>query len=162
MLIGRMNRYLSRHLPDDSYVTLVAVVLDPDTGALECINAGHPPAMICAEDGTLRRLQSGRNLALGMWETTSFERQTDRLEDDEILILYTDGLSEGLDEQRDPTAWALWQGVSQFVQHDARDPLTGLANELRRMLRQARGAKIATDDAAFILARTSRLGRRAA
>jgi pSer/pThr/pTyr-binding forkhead associated (FHA) protein len=157
MLIGRMNRYLSRHLPDDSYVTLVAVVLDPHTGALECINAGHPPAIICGQDGTLRRLQCGKNLALGMWETTTFERQIDRLEDDEILILYTDGLSEGVDEQRDPTAWALWQGVSQFVQHDARDPLTGLADELRRMLRQARGAKLATDDAAFILARTSRL-----
>jgi hypothetical protein len=155
-LVCRMNRYLCSHLPDHAYVTLVAVLIDPKTGRFECVNAGHPPAMVCAEDGTLRRLQSARNVALGMWPTP-FETEDDCLAPGEILILYTDGLSDSVDSERESTDPTLWEAVAGVVRDRGHDPFHGLADELKRRLYDGRTARFATDDAAFLLARASRI-----
>ncbi len=45
-LMASLNRYLCHTLSSESFVTMVAVAIDPRTGELECVNAGHPPALL--------------------------------------------------------------------------------------------------------------------
>jgi hypothetical protein len=47
-ILDRLNRHLCEYLPDDSFVTMVSCAIDPKTGEMEYVNAGHPPAFVQA------------------------------------------------------------------------------------------------------------------
>lgn len=153
-LVSRMNRYLSRHLPEDSFVTLAAVALDPHTGLIECINAGHLPVLIARPDGDVRALQSASNLALGMLEEVPFVPEYSQLGEDEVLLMYTDGLVELMDADRQPLGPERFrEGVGRTVAHSNGTAVKALDKVLRSMIEDHRRAQLPTDDAAFLIAR---------
>ena len=92
--IERVNRHLCDWLPPHSFVTMVAVAVDPETGEIECVNAGHPPVLVVDRDGDLRALQSAENPALGHDPTRMEPRSATLLEFGDVLAMYTDGLTE--------------------------------------------------------------------
>jgi serine phosphatase RsbU (regulator of sigma subunit) len=154
MLMSRMNRYLSGHLPEDSFVTLAAVALDPQTGLIECINAGHLPVLIARPDGDVRALQSASNLALGMLEEVPFVPEYSQLGADEVLLMYTDGLVELMDADRQPLGPERFrEGVGRTVALSDGGPVNALDKALRSMIEDHRRARLPTDDAAFLIAR---------
>ena len=91
-LMRRLNDYLDLMLPDDSFVTMVAIVIHDQTGEIECINAGHPAPMILSSSG-VRELQVGVNPPLAM-DQHPLIWANDSIRTGDLLVLYTDGLSE--------------------------------------------------------------------
>jgi pSer/pThr/pTyr-binding forkhead associated (FHA) protein len=155
-LVSQMNRYLTRHLPEDSFVTLAAVALDPKSGLIECVNAGHPPVLIARPDGDVRALQCASNLALGMLDDASFAPEYSQLLEDEVLLMYTDGLVELLDANRRPLGMERFRsGVGRTVAQSGGAPVKALETALRAMIDDHRRAHLAVDDAAFLIARRS-------
>ena len=67
-LMAGLNRYLCQTLAAESFVTMVAVAVDPATGEFECVNAGHPPALLLSPGGDPRELQSAANMPLSCEE----------------------------------------------------------------------------------------------
>ncbi|NEB78825.1 serine/threonine-protein phosphatase, partial [Streptomyces sp. SID14478] len=72
--------------------------LDPDSGHFTVANGSHPPPLLVSEDGSARFLEvRGRGIGYplagseGLWH--------DRLAPGDLLVLYTDGLTES---RRDP------------------------------------------------------------
>jgi hypothetical protein len=65
-MLERLDTHLGAYLPEDSFVTLVAVAFDPASGALECVNAGHLAPIVVDARGRVRRLQAAENPALGL------------------------------------------------------------------------------------------------
>jgi sigma-B regulation protein RsbU (phosphoserine phosphatase) len=92
-LMERVNRHLCEFLPEHSFVTMVAAVVDTATGEMECVNAGHPPLFVVGLDGSLAELQAAENPPLGI-ATVTMVSQRARLERGHVLAMYTDGLSE--------------------------------------------------------------------
>jgi len=92
-IMEHMNNYLCDMLPDDSFVTAVGVTIDRDSGEMECVNAGHPPAMVVDAGGVVRELQSSQNAPLG-FIPGPMEPEHDRIEAGAVLALFTDGLTE--------------------------------------------------------------------
>jgi len=74
--------------------TVVYLVLDPATGALEFTCAGHPPPLVVSAAGEAAYLEGGRSLPLGVSFGTPFATGTATLTPDSTLVLYTDGLVE--------------------------------------------------------------------
>jgi phosphoserine phosphatase RsbU/P len=151
-LVERVNRHLCDWLPPHSFVTMVAVAIDPATGAIECVNAGHPPVLVVDRDGDLRALQSEVNPALGMIQTT-MESERTVLEFGDVLAMYTDGLTE----LRDPSKEMLGQerlgeGFSRICAARPGDGSADIAEALRRMLDEFGGDQLPEDDRAFLLA----------
>ncbi|WP_068269605.1 ATP-binding SpoIIE family protein phosphatase, partial [Aldersonia kunmingensis] len=75
--------------------TVCVVLLDPDTGALEYCTAGHPPPLVVSTSGNSRYLPATGAGPVGVggeFLSTSIGR--DRLADDELVLLYTDGILE--------------------------------------------------------------------
>jgi serine phosphatase RsbU (regulator of sigma subunit) len=98
-LMRSLSTYLGTSLSDESFVTMVAVAVDPATGAVECVNAGHPPALLLVEPGKDPvPLASGSNLPLGLDPTEELEVHSHQMGPGSLMALYTDGLTEQTDE----------------------------------------------------------------
>jgi sigma-B regulation protein RsbU (phosphoserine phosphatase) len=93
-LVAQANRIFSESTPASSYATLVAGTLSP-SGRVTLCNAGHCPPLVSRERGVERVAATG--VPLGLFSTSRFAVVQFDLEPDDLLFLYTDGLSEAMD-----------------------------------------------------------------
>jgi phosphoserine phosphatase RsbU/P len=155
-LVDHLNDYLSLHLPDASFVTLLAVVIDPRSGQLQCINAGHPSAVVISSDGEVRWLQTERNVAVGMMDDASFEMETTTFSPNDTLLMFTDGAFEGFDEASNWSAEKVVASLAHHVEHAPMASSSALANQLTSTLTSMRGAHFRADDTTLLIARYPR------
>jgi hypothetical protein len=100
-LINRLNVQISRHAPSSRFITLQFVSLDPATGDLVAVNAGHLPTLIRRRNGEFDRLSEG-GIALGMFDNSQYSAQRARLEPGDLLVLYSDGITEAESPSGEP------------------------------------------------------------
>ena len=92
--LGAVNRYLADNTPSNRFVTLFYAELDPATGALSFINAGHNPPLIAhGSDGTLEQLGAG-GLPLGILPDYDYREGRTQLRAGDVLVVYSDGVTE--------------------------------------------------------------------
>lgn len=91
--VGAVNRYLADNTPANRFVTLFYAELDPLTGSLSFINAGHNPPIIAHEGGTLEHLAAG-GLPLGIVPDFDFREGRTQLRPGDVLVAYSDGVTE--------------------------------------------------------------------
>lgn len=152
-LVERINRYLCRYLPNHSFVTLLAVALDPRTGELEVLSAGHPSAMLADPVGRVWSLDLGHNVGLGLMDC-HFVAESYVLKPDELLFMYTDGLTEASNEHHVALGTQrLAELVSGAIAVRAGIDPAGIKEALLSGLRSHRGSRLASDDTTFLLAR---------
>jgi sigma-B regulation protein RsbU (phosphoserine phosphatase) len=109
--VGAVNRYLADNTPANRFVTLFYAELDPATGALSFINAGHNPPLIArAADGTLEQLGAG-GLPLGILPDYDYREGRTQLSAGDVLVVYSDGVTETQDPQGDEFGTARLQEV---------------------------------------------------
>jgi len=97
-ILAQLNDNAREDLVDDQHVDVWAAILDPQTGAIEAVSAGHHPALVAhpSAEPVIRRL--GRpGVAIGAVTSPALRRQLvpvhDRLQPGEILVHYTAGVS---------------------------------------------------------------------
>ena len=100
-LIARLNVQVCRQAPGNRFITLFYSVMDLATGELTYVNAGHTPPLLLRENGSVQRLQDG-GVALGMFDGSSFQTGRIRLEHDDLLAIYSDGITEAENPRGDP------------------------------------------------------------
>ncbi len=75
------------------FVTAFFGILDKETGILSYCSCGHPPSIIKRKSSTIELLKTSSS-ALGLIENNDFVEETAKLDKNDILILYTDGVTE--------------------------------------------------------------------
>ena len=152
-MIQRLNQYLLDSMDRQSFVTFIGVMLDPHTGEAQCINAGHPPMLVVDPDGKVAEMPFGHNPPLGVMPM-SVQLDAAAIEPGQLVILFTDGLSElrdncgkmlGLD--------GISSRISKLYAADPAMPLRDLCEKLNHSLDEIRGSCPSTDDRTFLLAR---------
>jgi len=94
------NHRIRSDTDSEQFVTLFLGVLDPATGTLTYANAGHNPPLCLRADAEGKAqplLRTG--IPLGMFEGKSWGRESVRLAAGDVLLLYTDGITEAQNEQ---------------------------------------------------------------
>jgi sigma-B regulation protein RsbU (phosphoserine phosphatase) len=153
-MMNNLNRYLRNVLPEETFVTMAAVLLDPVSGEVEYVNAGHPPALILEPGQAPRRLEKTENMPLRLDEAEIVGRQM-RLEPGQVLVLYSDGLTEI--ELREGSAKLL--GIDGLARElgemyeSAGTSAKDLAGKLRAKLGEMLAGRDAEDDQTFLLAK---------
>ena len=84
------------------FATAFVAVLDPATGALDYVNAGHEPPAIIGAGGALRGRLTPTGPALGLMPDLAFGVANERLAPGETLFAYTDGVVDARDIQDGP------------------------------------------------------------
>ncbi len=91
---GFTNDYIARlHGRTNMFATVFLASLEPYSGALVYVNAGHEPALVIAPDGSFEELRP-TGPALGMLPDSHFTAVTRTLERGHSLFAFTDGLVE--------------------------------------------------------------------
>ena len=92
--IARANRLISADASGGMFVTLFYAQLDPVTGQLTYVNAGHDPAFLCADDQDRCTFLERTGLILGIDEDAVYTQRTIQLEPGDCILIYTDGVTD--------------------------------------------------------------------
>ncbi len=94
-LMSRLNKALLLRGLGSQFATLVYGVLSPD-GRFVYSNAGHNPPILLS-GGSVRRLTIGGPI-VGAFPDSSFEEESVQLQDGNIVVMFTDGVTEAANE----------------------------------------------------------------
>jgi sigma-B regulation protein RsbU (phosphoserine phosphatase) len=92
-LVIRLNRHLWRTTDTIHFATLFLGILDPATGRLDYVNAGHNPPYLLDGAGELDSLPA-TGPPVGMLADVAFAAESVELPPGTTLVLYSDGVSE--------------------------------------------------------------------
>jgi serine phosphatase RsbU (regulator of sigma subunit) len=94
-VMARVNVKLNETTAPDRFATLFYGVLGLKDGIFRYCNAGHNPPILCRSDGTVEYLDTG-GLVLGSFSFAEYQLGETELSEGDILVLYTDGVTEAI------------------------------------------------------------------
>ena len=95
-VLERANDLIISHTRSDLFVTVFYAILDPGTGTLTYANAGHNPPLLVRRDQDVELLRTG-GIVLGIVSPIHLEEKSVCLELGDVLVLYTDGVTDAID-----------------------------------------------------------------
>jgi sigma-B regulation protein RsbU (phosphoserine phosphatase) len=93
-LMHKINVLVYEASASNRYATFFFAAYDPKTRRLECVNAGHNPPVLL-RNGEVIRLEAGGPV-VGLLPLAPYLEQALTLEPGDLLLLYTDGISEAM------------------------------------------------------------------
>jgi serine phosphatase RsbU (regulator of sigma subunit) len=103
-VLSRVNDSLAIDIPPNMFVTCFYAILEPESGRLSYANAGHDLPYLW-HSGECEELRA-RGMPLGLMPKMSYEEKEIVLQEGDSAILYTDGLVEAHDPQREMFGFA--------------------------------------------------------
>ncbi len=97
LILERVNRNLHASTDPQHFATLFLAFYDPRTRCLRYSSGGHNPPVLRRCDGTIELLEEG-GLPLGAFDFGSYAEGEVALGSGDLLLLYTDGLTESCNE----------------------------------------------------------------
>ena len=92
-LLGLLNHQLYESTPDAKYATLFLGVYDGATRRFAYSNGGHLPPILISKDGSSHLLDCGGTV-VGLFDNLSFPEATVQLRPGDVLVAYSDGVTE--------------------------------------------------------------------
>jgi sigma-B regulation protein RsbU (phosphoserine phosphatase) len=133
-LMTRLNRWFCRNVPVTKFVSMALIRLRENAGSesvLTYANAGHCPPIVVRNGGRVETLAETGGI-LGVHEEFAYEDRTLRLSAGELVVLYTDGVTEAenrrgemfedqrlielVQSHRDDSTSAIMSGILDAVQ----------------------------------------------
>lgn len=97
-ILTHVNNELSADNESAMFVTVFLGILNVKTGEMVYTNAGHNPPYIKRADGTLQKMDAFHGPVIGAMPDLTYKQDIDTLQKDDVILLYTDGVTEALDE----------------------------------------------------------------
>jgi len=121
-IVDTINHNLSEESTAGYFVTMFVGILDLATGHLDYCNAGHEPPFISG-----RSLDVKVNLPVGAFPEWNYEGQQTQLNPGDMLFVYTDGLTEAMNDSGELLG-------REFVQQVAREHASDSARQLVELM----------------------------
>jgi phosphoserine phosphatase RsbU/P len=94
-----LNRILYRDGLPTRFASLIYAVLTPESGAVQLLNAGHMPPLVLR--GRALTVMPRGSMVLGMMPNVAFAEQRAEFEKGDTIVVYSDGVSEAMNEADD-------------------------------------------------------------
>ena len=146
-IMGELNREVCRSNGAGLFVTLFLGVLDLSTGHLRYCNAGHDHPVLVRD--TLEELPALSNLPVGTFDDFTYQAQEARVAPGTLLFLYTDGVTESKDVDRQQYGR---KRLLEALSACSREPAV-LVREIGDSVRDFAGAAEQSDDITMLAVR---------
>jgi serine phosphatase RsbU (regulator of sigma subunit) len=104
LALNAAHRRILADTETKQFVTVFYGILDAATGTVTYANAGHNPPYLFSENGSDEILEldnTGPPLGLRMFKDITWEQRTAQLAPGDVLVLYSDGITEAQDDQEE-------------------------------------------------------------
>jgi serine phosphatase RsbU (regulator of sigma subunit) len=147
------NDYTAReHGESNMFVTMFYGLLEPNTGTLAYVNAGHnPPLIMSITDGSVFEL-GGESTALpiGIIEGQTYEAVQTTLEVGDTLVAFSDGVTEAMNTAGEPYGDERFVAfLKQYINADAEELVAKVVETIDEYAGEAPQA----DDITLLIAR---------
>ena len=148
--IDQANRLICADSTDSMFVTLFYAQLDPETGELVYVNAGHNPPLLyrANQDELIELTRTG--MVLGLFEAVDFEQRTVQLDPADFILLYTDGVSEAMDAHNREFGK---ERLRRVLLDNRRASAEDVAEAIEQALTAFTGEAAPSDDITFVIGR---------
>jgi serine phosphatase RsbU (regulator of sigma subunit) len=148
--MARINKTVCQNVTEGKYVTFFLARLDPPTGRLAYVNAGHNAPLLIHVSGEVEPLEAG-GMVLGMFDSVPYDEGVVEMKSGDTLVIFSDGVSETFDNAGDEF------GAARLIQvaRDGRELSASAVQDaiLAELDRFAAGAKITDDRTTIVLKR---------
>jgi phosphoserine phosphatase RsbU/P len=145
--LSRVNIALIRRAIESRFATALYAVIGPK-GELTYCNAGHNPPMVFGKNG-VERLDKG-GLILGLFEHATFEEGTVTLEAGDLLVAFSDGVTEALSTEGEEYGE---QRLLDCVQAHRDKSVTELLDSIFASVREFTAGAVQSDDVTALVLR---------
>ena len=115
------NNQLCQGNDEMMFITVFMGMLDLKTGKFIYVNGGHNPPMIyCEADKKFRYMDVKENCVLGLMDEMDFEQQEIQVSHKDILYLYTDGVTEAMNKNREQYGEAQLEHCLNNINHQCK------------------------------------------
>ncbi|HEV7859945.1 MAG TPA: GAF domain-containing SpoIIE family protein phosphatase [Pyrinomonadaceae bacterium] len=150
--MSKVNYLLWESIERNQFVTAFYGVLDASNKTLAYTNAGHNPPLLMDADGSARFIERG-GLPLGMFRDSRYYEYYLALEPGQILVLYTDGVTEANNESgQEYERERLEQTVRAGRHLSAKELINFIYDDVLKWT----GGRGATDDITFFIIKTTK------
>ena len=126
----KVNSLVYESTGRERFVSAFYGVLDSKNQVLTFSNAGHNPPILLRQDGSMEYLVEG-GLALGVLPTSVYEDRPVALRPGDILVMYTDGVSEAESPSGEHFGTRrIEQCMTRLGDRSAHEIMTGLVDEV--------------------------------
>ncbi len=91
--LSKVSNLLRGSIKDNQFITGVYGMLDSTNRTFVFSNAGHNPPLLIKPGGEYRFVDYG-DMPLGMFEDSHYHQHFIRFEDEQVMVIYTDGITE--------------------------------------------------------------------
>ncbi|MFH0878411.1 MAG: GAF domain-containing SpoIIE family protein phosphatase [Lentisphaerota bacterium] len=156
-VLKSMNRVVSQDITEDMFVSMLYMVLNTSTRELVMARAGHERPLLCSgEKGDFTILDSP-GIAIGITDVDTFENgleeKTIQLRPGDVVIAYTDGITEALNQQSEE--WGM-DSFLDAVRVAAEEGANSVLNNVRQRLNRFVGNRPQYDDMTLLALRVMR------
>lgn len=95
------NQRVLSETSSDLFVTVFYAILDPESGMLTYCNAGHNPPFLYSANGGEMKTLTRTAIPIGVLDDTLWEQSSVEMQPGDLLVMYTDGVTEAEDEFQD-------------------------------------------------------------
>jgi len=145
--MAKVNYLLWESIERNQFVTAFYGILDASNRTLSYSNAGHNPPILIDSDGKTRFIDSGEQ-PLGMFRDTRYHEYYHSFHPGEILLLYTDGVTEAQDENGEEFGR---ERLAEAVKTNSSLTARQLIANLQRSVMDWTGGVGSNDDATFFV-----------
>ncbi len=146
-IVSEINQYIYDNTPANRYVTLFYSELDPRSQQLTYINAGHNPALLVRASGDVTRLDIG-GFPVGITQFGDYREGWVELEPGDVLVIYSDGVTESLDESGEEFGEAR---LIEIAQKNRGRTAAGLRDRIDEALTRFVGKASSVDDLTLVI-----------
>ena len=148
--IAHTNRLLCVDASAGMFVTLFYALLDPASGEMTYVNAGHHPPLLCRADSAEFVELAPTGMALGVVPDAPFGQRTVHLDPGDLVVLYTDGVPEATDANEHMFGMERFE---RMVRNHRHAPATQITAEVVQEVDDFVGSEEPFDDIAVIVAK---------
>jgi phosphoserine phosphatase RsbU/P len=96
-MIGQVNRIIHKNTSPEKYITFFYGELNKENKAFHFVNAGHNYPLVYRNNEFIALKKGG--IIIGMMDGVEYESETIILEKNDVLVMYTDGITEAMDSE---------------------------------------------------------------
>jgi sigma-B regulation protein RsbU (phosphoserine phosphatase) len=153
--ITRANGLIEQESNGQMYISLVYACLDPASGTLNYVNAGHNPPLHLHGKTTTFSIFNKSGMWLGVDANSKFTDEIDSIAQGDLVVFYTDGVSEAENKKGDSFGE---EGLKSVVLKNRGKTPQALCKQVIEAVQEFTGSSDLADDITLVIFKRGKNG----